>query len=226
VDLAASPDGAAALVRLEDGRTYDLQLAPLRLVPGVPATAVAWLGTHRAIEVPPPALAETTLPEREATAPAPEVREPLTPTGEVAPTPSPSPRSVHGEVEAVPVAPSRGEADSIGPEPERAETRQTSAPPEPGRGQVSGRITGPALGSVVAVVLLGPDSIVRQAARVVPEADGSWLARDLAPGRYRVLLDGGGQRVVVTSPPYLQVEVQGGARVSAPAVEALRAVDR
>jgi len=88
------------------------------------------------------------------------------------------------------------------PEPEPA--------PEPAKppAQVRGKITGDDLSVVVAVVLLGPNNMLREAARVTPENDGSWSASGLTAGKYRVQLDGGGRRVLVTDPPFLLIEVE------------------
>ena len=113
------------------------------------------------------------------------------------------------EVEG-PAQPSQEEAD--------IETRR---PVDSSLGEVEGRVTGPAATGAVSVVLLGPDNILREARRVVPDHEGSWEARGLRPGRYRVLLDGGGKRVLVTRPPFLLVIVEAGIRVR---VEEIRVV--
>jgi hypothetical protein len=89
-------------------------------------------------------------------------------------------------------------------------------------GSLEGRVTGPAAGAVVEVVLLGPDNILREARRVTLDPDGIWEATDLAPGSYRVMLDGGGGVVVVSSPPFRQTAVTAGIRVRVEPIEAVR----
>jgi len=70
----------------------------------------------------------------------------------------------------------------------------------------------------VAVVLLGPDNILREARRVPPAADGSWSTGSLVPGRYRIQLDGGGNRVLVTRPPFLLVVLEPMGTVVTPEI--------
>jgi hypothetical protein len=75
------------------------------------------------------------------------------------------------------------------------------------------------------VVLLGPNNLLREAARVVPEPDGSWRASGLAPGRYRIQLDGGGGRVLVSEPSFAVVDVgEAGAGIEAPTFHVRRAL--
>ena len=83
----------------------------------------------------------------------------------------------------------------------------------PEANSISGLIAGDA--SVVRAVLLhGPDNVIREAARVVPH-EGRWVARDLRPGRYRVQLDGGNDRVLVSDPAYQLIELAEGESVTA-----------
>jgi len=76
--------------------------------------------------------------------------------------------------------------------------------------QVGGRLTGPASGQVQSVVLLGPDSILKEAARTKPDSDGYWSFATVPPGRYRVVLDAGSDRVVLSSPRYQTIHVKAG----------------
>ena len=62
--------------------------------------------------------------------------------------------------------------------------------------------------------------------RVAPRPDGSWVAVDLKPGRYRVVLDGGGKHILITEPSFRTIEIEAGARSKAGAIEALRSIDR
>lgn len=97
--------------------------------------------------------------------------------------------------------------------------------PDAPRARLTHQLSGTIGGSsdlVRYVVLLGPDNILHEAARVKPEDNGGWAADGLAPGRYVVQLDGGGTRVLVTKPRLVWVEV-GDDAIEAPAIEVLRA---
>jgi len=76
---------------------------------------------------------------------------------------------------------------------------------------VHGNLTGPAAGKVAAVVLFGPDNILLEAERVRPERDGAWSAGELRSGTYRIVLDGGGGRVLLSDPAFATVKVAPGA---------------
>jgi len=86
--------------------------------------------------------------------------------------------------------------------------------------QIEGRIVGD-VALVQDIVLLGPDNILREAARVQPKSDGTWHADGLDAGRYRVQLDGGGDRVLVAEPRFLMVEI-GKVPTRAPEIKAVR----
>ena len=74
--------------------------------------------------------------------------------------------------------------------------------------QVAGRLSGPGAEEVSAVVLFGPDNILREATRVTPDGDGRWQVDDLQPGRYRIQLVADGDRVPVADPPFHVVEIE------------------
>ena len=84
-------------------------------------------------------------------------------------------------------------------------------------------MTGPARGDVVWVVVLGPSSLLREAARVPLDATGAWQVERLDPGRYRVQLDGGPSGTIASEPPFVIVEV-GPQAVSCSEIKALRLV--
>jgi hypothetical protein len=113
--------------------------------------------------------------------------------------------------EPEPVVEEAIEEPVIEPEPEPIVEEVVQEPtPEPAKTtpQVRGKITGDDLSAVVAVVLLGPNNMLREAARISPKNDGSWSADGLATGKYRVQLDGGGSRVLVTDPPFMLIDVE------------------
>ncbi len=242
VGLAAAPDGGAALVRLAGGSIHRVALAPLRVEEtGLRGTAVAWLGAAPARrldeERPPPeataieggiakAAAE---PPSGAGAGAREETETVVATGE--------PRA---QFETAPAAGgelrTRGQGEGAVQEkaappaeealPEGIPRREAPAPSPPPEGvaggAVSGRLSGPAVAGVAAVVLAGPDDLLRTARRVKPSPEGSWSADGLAAGLYRVVLVGEGGRAVVTEPAFQTVRVEAGSRVELPEIRAIR----
>jgi hypothetical protein len=84
-------------------------------------------------------------------------------------------------------------------------------------------VTGPAASLVASLTLLGPDSIVREAARVRPDASGAFAFEGVAPGRYRIVPDGG-RKALVSDPPFVTITVTPGAAVEAPELKILRAL--
>ncbi len=201
VSLVAASDGSGALGRASDGRTLHVTLDPLGVEDFGVSTAVAWIGARvpytpsipEPVEIPAP-VAEKIPPPEPASA---------------LPIPPPEP-------EAVPPPPLERQAppapEPIAPEP---------ASPEPAS-TIRGRIAGPARSEVSAVVLYGPDSLLREAARVAPAPDGSWSAGPLPAGSYRVVLDAGGSRTVVSEPPFARVVVPEGAGAVAPELTVVR----
>jgi hypothetical protein len=106
------------------------------------------------------------------------------------------------------------------PAPDSAPAAAAGAP------QLWGRIEGPARQDVVEVVLLGPNNVLHEALRVRPDADGSWKAEGLAPGRYQVQLAGGAQQVLVTEPRFVVVQLaEGASSVEAETIQVLRAYE-
>jgi hypothetical protein len=87
---------------------------------------------------------------------------------------------------------------------------------------VSGAVTGPSRAEVEAVVILGPDNLLREAARVAPDGDGRFRTA-LPPGSYRVVAAGKGGRVLICDPPYVTIRVDSMREVEAPALNVLRA---
>jgi hypothetical protein len=75
---------------------------------------------------------------------------------------------------------------------------------------LNGRISG-MTGLVVAVVVYGPDSIIRESARVVPESDGSWSIPLPPPGSYRVVPVGQGTRPLRCEPHFQTIQIAGEA---------------
>jgi len=193
--LAASPDGTAALALLDNGDVLEVSIDPFEVEEGGTARLVAWLGRPEPPAPPPVAVAP-------AAEPAPHV--------DPAPSPTDAAPTVEPEAEV---------SESSGPEPE-----PVADAAGPARGELEGRLTGEAVSEVVAIVLLGPDNITREATRVEPGADGSWVVVDLAPGRYRVVLDGGGDRVLASVPAFRQTPVVAGIRIEVPEIEVLRAI--
>jgi len=107
------------------------------------------------------------------------------------------------------------------PEPTPTPT-PTPAPVQAPPGSLTGVLSGPAVTGVAAIVALGPDNVLKEAARVAPAADGSFRFDGLAPGSYRLVASGASGRVVLCDPPYLSVRLDGSQAVAAPAWRAIR----
>ena len=137
-------------------------------------------------------------------APAPAPPEPAPPK-ETAPPPivPPAPPVAVNPVVAPPVEPP--------PKP---------APSEPGT--LSGHVSGPALGDVSAIVILGPDNVLREAARVRPDEHGRWMLPGLPEGSYRILAAGNGGRVLTCDPPFVTIRVISDQAVEVPGLKVLR----
>ena len=231
VSLAMTTDGAGGLAGLADGRVVALTLSPLaleevgsglvvsrhtpsRLPSQTPPPVAAPAPTPAPPRPEPPAPAP---PRARAPAQAPVTLEPAIDSAE-RPQPAAPPREEPPVLDPAPAAPEPPASEQTAPEPlavapapvavseahvapdEKRDEEQAGA-------QLRGRIDGPAARQVVAVVAHGPDSLLREAARVAPDDDGRWAMRGLAPGRYRIQLDGGGARALVTQPPFRQVQV-------------------
>jgi hypothetical protein len=118
-----------------------------------------------------------------------------------APPPSPTPSA-----EASPAPATPGD----GPRPLPPPGGSPSAAPLPA-GVLAGRLSGE-VGLVSAVAAYGPGSLVLEAARAVPAADGSWEIRVQAPGVYRILPLGRESRPLRSAPNFHTVEVRDSGR--------------
>jgi hypothetical protein len=88
---------------------------------------------------------------------------------------------------------------------------------------VHGLVEGPAVSEVAAIVLLGPDNVLREAARVVPDRQGHFVASALPPGAYRAIAAGKAGRVLICEPPFITIRVDSNGAVEAPVLKVLRA---
>jgi hypothetical protein len=180
--VAPSADGAFVLAAFPGPRAG---LLPAPDLPPVPAPA--------------PPEAEAAGSYREETAP-----EPIIPRAEpsaAAPAAAAAPPTAPA---APPVAPPAAPTVPAAPLP------VLIAPAEPARTEhrvLRGRITGAREG-IEAVVLFGPGSIVREAARGAPGPDGGWAIPLPAPGTYRVVLRGISGRPIASVPNFHTVEVK------------------
>jgi hypothetical protein len=239
--LAAANDGTRVLARLEDGSVWSILTSPLRaelIDSGAMLAATERHSASSATEAEPPSVEPE--PEPGPVEPEPEpdptVRwaAPVPLGGEIVEEPRPD----EAVGEDAPVEEDDVEEAPASTSPDPTEAPQSGHPtPEADAGvtaplvakgaepqQVHGRIGGPAARMVAHVVLFGPDNILREAVRVSVAPDGHWQARDLAPGRYRIQLDGGGDRVLVTEPAFAIVEIPASGSVEAAAFRVLEAL--
>ncbi len=233
--LAVAADGSTGLARLEDDRVFRLDFTPLALTEvgsGIVLSPPA-CSAERRPELEPAEPTASTVPEAPPRAEAPTLGHPLPapaalaapPLGPAEPEPV-EPVDSGGPVPAASTAPAErphGEPPRTawrpaptpateGPaEPQPADPLSVepadAGPARPRAVQLRGRIDGAAAGGVVAVVLFGPDNLLREALRVVPGRDGRYEAGGLAPGSYRVQLDGGGKRVLLGRPSFHTVRI-------------------
>jgi len=232
VGLADYPDGSTTLVRLTDGRLFRASLDPpgfeahgsadhiVRLAKSAGGPPIASAPRRPAPEPPETAVAERHV-EPDTEAPEPTDPEPVPVVEHTRDKPTIEPKTETVAVKA---------PDTPKPEPatqpvavRTPDKPKVEATPEPStlRYQLHGKLTG-AVGLVREVVLLGPDNILEEAARLQPDEEGRWGIERLAPGRYRVQVDGGGGRVLVADPRLVLVEV-GTEPTEAPEIRIVRA---
>jgi hypothetical protein len=170
---------------------------------------------------------EATDPEPALEAPQvpPEATSPPTPLpGEISSTdpPIPSLSSDPPAAELEPIPPPEPDLDPDalpGPDPERA---RSPAPPEVPPGPTRRPIRPPVLSGIVsgrhdlaeAIVLYGPDSIIKEHARISPSPDGTWSLPLPPPGRYRLVPIGADSSPLRSTPNFHSVVIRrnGGGR--------------
>jgi hypothetical protein len=152
----------------------------------------------------------------------------------LAPPPAPPPPPVQdspAETEPAPVVaePPSAPAQEPPAETERAPAATELPPPvppaptPPGPGTVSGVVSGPSVAEVAAIVFLGPDNVLREAARAIPDEKGRFVASALPPGAYRIVAAGKAGRVLICEPPFTTIRVDSNGAVEAPVLKVLRA---
>jgi hypothetical protein len=164
------------------------QVRPIAMLPGGPAVVAAFpAGIVLTIDLPPPAAAP--VPSPPAAAPA---------LAATAPAPAAT----------VPAAPAMAMAAvANAPAPSAAETPVGQPAAPDGASLISGMLSG-AIERVAAIVIYGPGSLIREAARATPRPDGRWEAGLVSPGSYRVLPVGPGAAPVGASPEFRTVAVE------------------
>ena len=211
-DVVLAPDGEAAFARLVDGLILRFRVRPLAIVG--PEGSASWIGWVPEAGEESPASVASPDPEPPVPPALPPVVAPVLPPAVAPAVPPADPPAV---------APAAVEAPEPAPAPPPPPRIESPSPPiVPQDARMEGRITGSARGSVVAVVVFGPDNILREAARVRPDENGHWFVKGLSAGTYRVLLDAGGGRVLETSPPFRTVVVGAEGIAGVEAIEAVR----
>jgi hypothetical protein len=142
--------------------------------------------------------------------PAPAPAQP--PRAEPVPSEAPALASPPATQTAAPSA-APAPAAAAPPEPTSEVTApSTTTPPGPGPKEpaaLSGRIKGDR-SRVAAIVLYGPNSIVKEFGRVLIGADGAWKAALPPPGIYRLVPAGGVPTPLPATPPFLTIKVAAG----------------
>lgn len=146
-------------------------------------------------------------------------RAPASPSLPSTPPPRPPPEAPLVLVVASPTpAPS-----NVAPATALPETAPT-APPALDKGRLRGVILGPTAELGAAVIVLGPDNLLHEAARATPGPDGAWVVDGLEPGSYRVMLDAGGGRQLLLDPPFRSARVEAGRETRVADIKILRSL--
>jgi len=207
--LAALPDGSGAFALLSDGSLYRVSFDPLAIEPSGSALALVALGKQED---------STTIDMAPLPIPAPPLAEAQTTAAE--PVPLAQERAVEEDSPDTAIEPTVVAASEGTEEPAPSSSPPWGAGDAP---QLWGRLTGEAVEEVQEIILLGPNSIVREARRVRPEDGTFWRADDLEPGRYQIQLSAGGQKVLVNEPRVAMVEITESGSTEATSIRVLRA---
>jgi hypothetical protein len=214
--LVSAPAEPRAIALLEGGSTLLIETEPLGVTPGSSAVAIAWPGT-KAGPTPPAAAAAAAVTAATTPPPEPPPSEPV--------APAPPPEAIQDSVETGP-DPAPVPPPVVPVEPPPAEAPPAAPPsvenPDLPEG-VSGRVSGPARADARSIVFLGPDNVLKEAARVAIDATGAYVVSGLRPGSYRVVATGEGGRVLACQPAFVTVIVDGSGRQAVPTLEVVRA---
>ena len=185
----APPPPAASSAPAQPPPKAEQPAAPQPPPPPAPVQAAQ----PAAAATPPPAKSAAVPPPAQATQPLAPPSAPAQPPAQPPPSqPAPPPSAT------APAQPPPSEVIS------EATITPVPASPEAGAGTISGTIANPRA-VPLEVVVLGPDSLLREAARVSVASGGAWRAEGLLPGRYRVVLQGPGGAPVAAEPPFRTV---------------------
>jgi len=135
---------------------------------------------------------------------------PTTPVPRDASPPDPTPLPLRELIHAEPPAPVAAPASKPGPplpSTEAPDKEQPRGESPLGTGTILGTVSGSGF-SAVEVVAFGPDSLLREAARVTPASDGGYRLASLSPGRYRVLVRGAASAPVPAVPAFRTVSLR------------------
>jgi hypothetical protein len=187
--VALLPSGAVTAIRTPPPQPKRA-LAPEPPISTAPGAA--------APDAPGPRATPAAAPEPTAVAaPAPAAPPPSPPAAAPEPTVAAPPSSPPAA--PPPAAPPTANESPVAPVEEKAPT------PAGLSGKVSGDVA-----RVHAIVLYGPNNILKEYARVRPEPDGSWKAPQPPAGAYRVMVVGDGSTPLPVKPGYIAVKVVEG----------------
>jgi hypothetical protein len=191
--LAPEPPISAAPDATTPGATGPGATVPQATFPAAPAPAAAPAPTPAAPPSTPPAA-----PAPQAAGPSAATSQPVTPSPAAPATAEPQSVTPHA-VAPPPIAPPAADESPAAP---------VEAKPAAPTG-LSGKLTGDVT-RVHAIVLYGPNNILKEYARVRPEADGSWSAPLPPAGAYRMMAVGDGSTPLPVKPGYIALKVVEG----------------
>jgi hypothetical protein len=231
--IVSAPGEPSAIALLENGEAATIGTDPLTMTPRGPALAIAWPGVKAPAAVPAPVPVTVAAPVVAAQAPPIAEAEPPP----IEPDPQVDPPKIGGGADADEAAAAAGAAAagvSVAPAPLSPPSPPVTvedpvAAPSPSVDDVPpssptgrGRVTGPARADARNIVFLGPNNILKEAARTPIESDGTYAVPQLAPGSYRVLAAGAQGRVVLCRPEYLTIQVGEAGPPAIPDIEVVR----
>jgi hypothetical protein len=191
--VALTPEGTVSALR-----------APIPSLPPPPAAAAAVQAVRVEDAAAVPLVA--TSPPPAASAPHPAPKEGPVPVADAQGPTAPAPSQIEA---GTPPQKAAGAPAPAEPSEPPAQSEPAQQDEEVGPPLLRGRVTGKAAGAKT-IVLYGPNNILKEAARVTIQPDGTWSLPLPAPGAYRIVAIGDGSTPIPVVPTFRTVTVRAG----------------